>query len=162
MTCLEEVGRSVACHDAAITVPGRTGWLDSPMAMGLDYVTEPGEFPLDSPSDRACLLPKTANVGLPADGMNELRHQHELLVVGWSCLSIGLVLQLGSTGLVAWGLFFAQQWLGMAGVMALVAGQLLLVIGFLINFHHVRGSRHATGCCHLVREFSCDVKRDAA
>jgi hypothetical protein len=135
MTCLNGL------HDA-VESKRNTGkrWLDSPMAMGLDYltVTDVDHSPVTELS-REPTHPEIhiRNVDLERRGSKERHGTGRLLRTGSTYLAIGSVMQVVSASVMGWQILLASQGPGWTAFVMLIVGQLLLLTGFLLNFDYV-------------------------
>ncbi|MEO2021146.1 MAG: hypothetical protein ABGX05_04910 [Pirellulaceae bacterium] len=135
MTCLNGL------HDpAGSNRDTRKRWLDSPMAMGLDYltVTDVDQSPVTELSRKPPHSGiHTRNVGLERRGSKERHGTGRLLRTGSACLVIGSVIQVVSASFLGWRILLASQGPGWIVLVMLIVGQLLLLAGFLLNFDYV-------------------------
>ena len=140
MTGLDQVDKTTDLCAAVQTMPRETCWLDSPMAIGLDYIA-PVEIPADPYPGEAWDFTdqqtKSKQVCWQTDERKEARRGRRLLLSGWSCMAFGAAAQLLSAATIGWSLWEADALTGSAGIMLLVLGPLLLVTGFFFYLDHV-------------------------
>ena len=119
MTGLAQVDKTTDLCAAVQTMPRETCWLDSPMAIGLDYIVPVDPYPGEA-WDLTDRRPKSKQVYWQTDELKEARRGRRLLLSGWSCMALGAAAQLLSAATIGWSLWEADALTGSAGIMLLV------------------------------------------
>ncbi len=114
----------------------RSSWRDSPMAMGLDYLPA-NEIPSLEDLKFSARRPPFGSLfhgsGEIEAGEKSLGPFRRLVVVGWICVSMGLLGNLLSAIVMGWSLRSGSANWWLAGTVVFLASQLLLLIGLLFH-----------------------------
>ncbi len=140
MTSVAGVDRgSDGCRDATSAKP-KTQWLDSPMAIGLDYLRDrelPSPSEVEVFSHRDGWLTPSRRVWSVADSLIPAGQRRWMLMVGWLCMSTGLAGQLVVAVIMGWNLLSGASDFWVTGILTMLTSQLLLLMGFLFHHDHV-------------------------
>ena len=122
--------------DSSARRPGGNSWRDSPMAMGLDYLPA-NEIPSLEDLRRSAMrspceptVHDSREIEATEKSSGPFRR---LVMVGWICVSMGLLGNLLSAIVMGWSLRSGSANWWLAGTVSFLASQLSLLLGLLFH-----------------------------
>ena len=123
-------------NNSSLQGTARNSWRDSPMTMGLDYLSAnevPSLEDLKLSAVRSAFKSPVHNLREVEATEKSSRPFHRLGVVGWTCVSIGLLGNLLSAVVMGWSLRSGSSHLWLAGQVMFFTSQLSLLLGLLFH-----------------------------